>query len=99
MYNQYPLFLRARISIDQKDHAHALECLRCVFLILDKAARVNLSAGARKKAEAIRKKVVSQADSVKKEEKDKIIEEKLRKEQQDYLNKLRSLPEAEQRKL
>lgn len=61
-YNQHPLFLRARISIDDADQTNAIECLKAVFLILDKTSRINLNQVNRQKAERIRKKVVSEAD-------------------------------------
>ena len=93
------LFMRARISIDPKQQDSSIKILKAVFGILDRISKVKLSTASKTKCERSRKKVQSQRSQDDLEEKDRKQTEKLRVENQQYLDKLRSLPPAEQRKL
>ena len=73
--------------------------MKCILLILDKTVRVNLSVAAKTKCEKIRRKIGAQLDQESQDAKAQKQDEKLRQEQKAYLEKLRALPPAEQRKL
>jgi hypothetical protein len=94
-----PLFMRARIMIQPDKQESALKCLKVVFAILDKVVKTKLSPGVKAKCEKVRRKV----DQVKAKEKDeeKALQAAMlqREEDKKYLEKLKSLPLAEQQKL
>ena len=91
--------MRARILINKNSQAAAAECLKACFAILDKVVKVKMSKSCLAKCEYTRKKVDSQKNKEKEEEKAMKSAMAAREQELKYQEKLRSLPIAEQQRL
>jgi hypothetical protein len=102
VYNNYPLWLRATLFIDTssedklKDNARALKLL---FQLVDRAVTLRLTGSAKQKAEKARKAVERLKQKQAAEENEDVVLQKKREKEQKFMDKLKTLPPAEQRKL
>lgn len=101
VYNQYPMFIRARINVgtSAEEQEAALHVLKAVFRILDKVPKITVSESTRKKQMSQRKTVESERRREKEEAEQQAQLEKKRQEELEFQAKLKTLPVDQQRKL
>lgn len=102
VYNNYPLWLKATINIDTSSEEKLKESARLVkliFQIIDKAVTLRLTGKAKEKADKVRKQVEKAKQKQKDEENEEAILQKKREKEAKFIEKLKSLPPSEQRKL
>jgi len=91
--------MRARIFIDEDKHESALKCLKVCFAILDRIVKVKMSPQIKAKCEKVRRKAeITKKKEIDEEKEKKLLEQK-REEDKKYIEKLKSLPIAEQIKM
>jgi oligoribonuclease NrnB/cAMP/cGMP phosphodiesterase (DHH superfamily) len=101
-YNSYPMWLQATFFVDTSSEERIKACAQLVkllFHMVDKAASLRLTGAAKAKAEKARKSADKErARQVAADNEEETLKKKREKENE-YIQKLKSLPPDQQRKL